>query len=179
MGIAKEPSPIKMFVAVTYNCQADINRIQAIVDSKFGPREKTLGPIPFNWTEYYSDEMGADLLKTYIVYSTLENRDLLPDLKNFTNDLESQFAVNGKRCVNIDPGYLAKDKLVLATTKDFYHRLYLGKGIYGEVTLHYRKGQYRYFSWTYPDFKEPDLQKFLELPRASLVKCLRDDGLCY
>lgn len=174
MGTANFPAPVKIFTAITFNSSIDIDRILNLVDSKFGTREGTLGPIPFNWTQYYSDEMGTGLLKYYILYKNHVNRDQLADLKVFTNDLESRFVRNNKRNVNIDPGYLAKDKLVLATTKDFFHRLYLGKGIYAEVTLHYRKGRYRYFSWTYPDFKEPDLHMFLEKPRASLVKYLRD-----
>lgn len=178
MGIAKSPSLVKMFVGITYNNFVDLDCILTLIDSRFGPREMTWGPLPFNWTEYYSDEMGTGLFKIYIIYKNLENREQLADSKLFTNELESRFAVNNKRNVNIDPGYLAKDKLVLATTKDFYHRLYLGKGIYAEVTLHYRKGKYRYFSWTYPDFREENLKKFLEKPRASLVKYLRDSKTC-
>jgi hypothetical protein len=174
MGTAKFPSPVKIFVAITFNCRADIDRVLTLVDSKFGSREDILGPISFDWTEYYSDEMGSGLLKYYIIYKNPVERERLADLKLFTNDLESRFVIDNRRMVNIDPGYLAKDKLALATTKDFYHRLYLGKGIYAEVTLHYRKGRYRYFSWTYPDFKEADLHRFLEKPRASLVKYLRD-----
>jgi hypothetical protein len=84
------------------------------------------------------------------------------------------FALEGNRRVNIDPGYVARDKLVLASTKDFFHRIYIGDGIFAEVTLHYRKGRYRFFSWTYPDFRDPEFQRFLEKVRAPLVRDARN-----
>jgi hypothetical protein len=77
--------------------------------------------------------------------------------------------------VNIDPGYIARDKLVLATTKDFFHRLYLGKGIYGEVTLHFQKGAVRHFSWTYPDYRDKGVQDFLIKVRAELAGKIRKE----
>jgi hypothetical protein len=76
--------------------------------------------------------------------------------------------------VNVDPGYIARDKLVLASTKDFYHRLYLADGIYGEVTLHFRKGVFRFFSWTYPDYKEPSFLEFLTKARAKYMHEIRE-----
>ena len=99
----------------------------------------------------------------------------MPDIKLWTNALEQESAADGKRKTNIDPGYLARDKLVLATTKDFYHRLYLSKGIYGEVTLHFRQGSFRHFSWTYPDYKEEKLHEFLIKARASLAGKIRKE----
>jgi hypothetical protein len=119
--------------------------------------------------------MGSPLNKYYYSYSKGISRELLPEIKQFTNELEKSYsAPDGSRRINIDPGYVARDKVVLATTKDFYHRLYLSNGIFGEVTLHYRKGRFRYFSWTYPDFRDPEVMKFLEKIRAPLVKAIRD-----
>ena len=69
-----------------------------------------------------------------------------------------------KRPVNLDPGYLEHSKVILASTKNFYHRMYLCRGIFGEVTMHFRNGAYEFFPWTYPDYKSPEYQKFfLEL----------------
>ena len=117
--------------------------------------------------------MGPDQRKLYLTFENPIEPRTLPDVKNFTNAIERRLATNGNRCVNIDPGYLTRDKLVLATTKDFFHRLYLRDGIYGEVTLHFRKGRYRYFSWTYPDYREPGFQVFLMKARSKLVHELR------
>jgi hypothetical protein len=118
--------------------------------------------------------MGSGLLKSYCTFEQLTDRETLPEKKNFTNSLEQQGLVLGKRSINLDPGYLARDKLVLATTKDFYHRLYLSEGIYGEVTLHFRKGEFRHFSWTYPDYKEPGFLEFLTKARAGYMHEIRE-----
>jgi hypothetical protein len=174
MGVPSLPLPVKLIVAITYESSVSLDTISAALDSRFGEREYSYGPIPFLWTNYYAHEMGDNLLKVYFNYKTLIDRQEIIDIKLFTNKLELTVAVNGNRSINIDPGYLARDKFVLATTKDFYHRLYLGKGIYGEETLHYRKGNYRFFSWTYQDYRQNLLYEFLEKARAKLVKELRD-----
>lgn len=173
MGTAQEPLGVKYFAAIMYQSTFDITPVLDRLDKRFGKRENTYGPIPFSWSEYYASEMGGALLKIYISYEAILDRSDLPSIKNFTNAIESEYAVDNKRIVNIDPGYIARDKVVLATTKDFYHRLYLQDGIYAEVTLHYKRGQYRFFSWTYPDYRQPLIYQFFEKSRASLVRDLR------
>jgi len=167
MGIIKEPSSTKLFAAVMYTQTFDLRQALSELTSSYGEIELFYGPVPFLWSDYYEDEMGRGLLKYYAVFKEPFHRSFLPSVKNHTNELEQTYSQDGKRIVNIDPGYLAKDKLVLASTKDFYHRLYLGDGIFGEVTLHYRKGCFRYFSWTYPDYQEPAFLEFLESGRAA------------
>ena len=151
----------------------DLAGIADRLAERFGEVEFGYGPVPFSWSDYYAPEMGSGLQKTYWCFAGMLNREDLPGIKLWTNEIETSFAINGKRSVNIDPGYLARDKLVLASTKDFFHRLYLGQGIYGEVTLHMREGVYRIFSWTYPDFQEKSLHELLIKARASLVGELR------
>lgn len=174
MGAAQKPSGVKLFIALLYNPASPLDAVMQKLDDRFGPRQFSLGPVPFSWTEYYSSEMGQSLSKIYFSYEKSIDRADLPAIKNFTNSLEADAArEDGTRLVNIDPGYVTRDKVVLATTKDFYHRLYLADGIFGEVTLHYRKGKFRYFSWTYPDFRNADTMHFLERIRAPLVKEIR------
>lgn len=173
MGFPSQPSMSKLFFAVMYQPEFPIQKLIDLLDKKFGEREYNYGPIQFSWSDYYRDEMGSDLRKIYFNYISSFEREKLPSLKLFSNELEAEFAVDGKRIVNIDPGYIARDKLVLATTKDFYHRVYLGNGIFGEVTLHYRRGRFRFFSWTYPDYKEENFFNYLEKARATLVKQIR------
>jgi len=176
VGSATQPAAVKLFLAVLYHKDAPVEEVLSLIDQRFGNRQHWYGPISFSWTRYYSDEMGSELLKLYYNYEISIDRSKLPDIKCFTNDLERQFSSeDGARTINIDPGYVARDKVVLATTKDFYHRLYLDKGIFGEVTLHYRKGRFRYFSWTYPDFKDEKVMQFLERIRAPLVKQIRTE----
>jgi len=116
---------------------------------------------------------GPGLTKLYLVFEQGFDRTRLPAVKLATNAMEQERAVDGKRRVNIDPGYLARDKLVLATTKDFSHRLYLGQGIFGEVTLHYSKGSFRDFPWTYADYRVSQVQEMLAKARVELVGRLR------
>ncbi|MBN1308059.1 MAG: DUF4416 family protein [Chitinispirillaceae bacterium] len=176
MGTALKPPKVKLMIAFLYHEKAPVETILRKLDERFGRRQFSVGPVPFTWTGYYRDEMGEPLRKLYFNYQTDIGREVLPSIKTFTNKLECSFTDGrGNRRVNIDPGYVARDKVVLATTKDFYHRMYLADGIFGEVTLHYRKGRFRYFSWTYPDFRDPAVMRFLERVRAPLVKELRDD----
>jgi Domain of unknown function (DUF4416) len=175
MGGARQPQKTKLFSAIMFRPEVDLDKILKTLSRDYGPVEDAYGPIAFNFSNYYEEEMGCGLLKTYISFSRPFDREVLPHIKKSTNDLESAYSNNGKRAINVDPGYIAKDKLVLASTKDFYHRLYLGNGIYGEVTLHFRKGKYRYFSWTYPDYMDPEFLAFLTKVRAKMVKELRDD----
>jgi hypothetical protein len=121
--------------------------------------------------------MGRPQQKTYLAFEKPIAREELPQYKCFTNELEQQYARNGKRVINCDPGYISRDKLVLASTKDFYHRLYLGQGIFGEVTLHFRKGEFQVFPWTYPDYQNRELWAMLIKARAKLVGNLRKDAV--
>jgi hypothetical protein len=173
MGTAHSPEQARLFLAVLYSPSAHSDEALELVKAKLGSVELCYGPIPFSFTDYYQPEMGEGLQKTYLTFCGLIDRVDLASIKVFTNEIEQQFLLDGHRSVNLDPGYITRDKLVLATTKDFYHRIYLAKGIYGEVTLHFRDGKYRYFSWTYPDYKEPAFQEFLMKARAKLVGELR------
>jgi hypothetical protein len=173
MGAIQKPQPVRLFAAIMYQDTLDIDPLYRRIENRFGRMLNPYGPCPFIWTDYYAREMGTNLLKTYCCFEPLINRDTLPAIKVWTNDLEQSFAHGGNRVVNVDPGYLSRDKLVLASTKDFYHRLYLGEGIFGEVTLHFRQGKFRHFSWTYPDFKEEKLQEFLMKERSGLVGALK------
>jgi hypothetical protein len=174
LGTATTPCKVQLFIALLFAAEAPVDEILRLLDRSYGNRERIHGPVAFSWTEYYREEMGSPLQKMYFSYAVPIDRDELPAIKLRTNAIERQFAdATGNRMVNIDPGYVARDKVVLATTKDFYHRLHLGRGIYGEVTLHYRKGRFRYFSWTYPDYRDPEVMRFLERIRAPLVRELR------
>ena len=123
-----------------------------------------LGPIqdrsvirPFTHSNYYDREMGTNLRRHFLLFSPLASRELLPEIKLRTNEIETRQARQGNRTVNIDPGYLALEHVVLATTKGYAHRLYLGSGIFGDLTLIFEKGSYRALPWTYPDYGSEDM----------------------
>ncbi len=174
MGSAKSPNPVMLFLAVMYSDEISQKNALDECIKKFGEIDNTFGVLDVtSYTDYYSEEMGNNIKKIFLTFRTLIDRCRLPAIKNFTNTLELDFSNNGRRRVNLDPGYLTNDKLVLVTTKDFYQRIYLQDGIYAEITLHYQRGRYRHFSWTYPDYKNKEVQKFLERARSGLVGELR------
>ena len=174
MGSAQQPSKVKLFLAILFRPEIEREGLLREITAFFGAVEFSHGPVPFTFSDYYRDEMGEGLLKRYMTFAPLVDRERLPGIKAVTNGIERSRLANGGRTVNLDPGYIARDKLVLATTKDFYHRLYLSEGIYGEVTLHFRKGAFRHFSWTYPDYKEASFQEFLMKARATYMHETRE-----
>ena len=115
-------------------------------------------------TTYYDATMGADLLKTFFAFESLIDPATLVALKLTSNQWEHDYQRLARhpesRPLNLDPGYLTEAKLVLATTKDRDHRLYLDRGIYAEVTLHYQRGAWQPRPWTYPDYQRPDYHNF-------------------
>lgn len=107
----------------------------------------------FDYTDYYNEEFGSPLKRQFISFKKLINPDELAGIKVATNRLEKKLSHNSSRIINIDPGYLDMAKLVLATTKDYKHRIYLSKGIYAEVTLRYENKTFQPWEWSYPDYR--------------------------
>jgi hypothetical protein len=173
MGKVVQPSQATLLIAFLYRPSVRADEICEVLRTQYGDIGFSYGPVSFSFTEYYRDEMGDNLQKMYMTFGRPVQRDDLAAIKTFTNGIEEKYLSSGRRTVNIDPGYVTRDKLVLASTKDFYHRMYLSEGIFAEVTLHYRKGQFRFFSWTYPDYMTPEFLAFIEKARARLVKTLR------
>ncbi len=173
MGHVRKLEPVQLFVGAMWTEGAAVENVLGELVNTFGEMRLQHGPVSFDFSEYYRGEMGSDLVKNYYLFDKPIDRGRLPEIKLFSNEIESKTARNGKRTVNLDPGYLARDKLVLASTKDFFHRLYLGSSIFGEVTLHYRHGRFRHFSWTYADYRTTEFLAFLERGRARFVGELR------
>lgn len=156
MGKVQKPPLVKLvtgFIAVDKKLFLPAERALRL---KFGPIDFESEISPFDFTDYYEEEIGRDLKRKFISFKQLFAADLLPGIKLSTNRLEQRLSRHGKRRINIDPGYITAAKLVLATTKDFYHRIFLRKGVFAEVTLFYSKRRFRPFAWTYPDYRTPD-----------------------
>ncbi len=130
------------------------------------------GPVDFSFfSRYYDSEIGGRVGKIYTVLGKNFPPDRLSIVKIRANALEKKWAKRLKispRPVNIDPGYLTASKLVLASTKNYYHRIYLGRGIYAELTLYFRAKQYRALPWTYPDYADENFRRWLSGVRNSI-----------
>ena len=169
MGEVTRPQPVKLFAGLLTARPSALGEVRGRLEERLGPVDTESGWLDFDYTDYYEPEMGAGLKRVLWGFARLDGPEALVDLKLCTNCLEQALAVDGRRVVNIDPGYLAPARVVLASTKDFAHRLYLGKGIYGEVTLMYRRKGFQPLPWTYPDYRSEAYHRFFrELRRLYL-----------
>lgn len=150
----------KLIAGITYSDEQRYDRARATLEAEFGEIEKESEAFPFDFTDYYAQEMGPGLKKRFIAFRELVGMERLRRIKLFTRSLEAELSVKGKRQVNIDPGYVTTSNLVLASTKERSHRIYLGQGVYAEVTLIFGKRKCGSLPWTYPDYAAKLVQDF-------------------
>jgi hypothetical protein len=147
------------------------------LEQENGPTCRASDAFAFHQTAYYAPTMGEGLRKQFLVFRDLVMPDRLTAIKLRTNALETELAASGAyaevRPLNLDPGLMTLGKFMLATTKDQAHRIYLGEGIYAEVTLHYRGGAWAAWPWTYADYREPEVLAFLGEAREDLRRLLK------
>ena len=138
----------------------------------FGPLQAESPVFEFVETDYYEASMGTGLKKQFLTFQNLFNPGQLPQVKRWSNEWEQKYALQSDhpepRPLNLDPGYLTLAKLVLASTKDHAHRIYLHDGIYAEVTLNFRHGGWKPSEWTFPDYRRDDYQQFFLSCRQNL-----------
>jgi len=177
MGIAKEPKPVKLFVALLSNREDLFLSVEDKLQLLFGPPDSVSQTLPWNITRYYEEEMGAGLMRRFVSFDPLVSPEELPDFKLRTQALEEDYQrVEGEkkgRSINIDPGYLDSGKVVLASTKNACHRVYLRSGIYAETTLMFYRGSFRPFDHTYPDYFWPETLTFFTTLRALYLRQLK------
>lgn len=177
MGILQPPDPVLKFCAIFAQKPESLEWARQRLEEQWGKIVKASPEFDFSETTYYQAEMGAGLKKQLLVFEGLEPPEWLPTAKLQSNqweqDYRDSFPSEVERPLNIDPGYVTLAKLVLATTKDRDHRLYLGQGIFGEVTVHFKHGQWQNDRWTYPDFQRTDFQSFLTECREYLKLVLK------
>ena len=175
MGIPKSPSPAALFMAVLFAPTISYEEVRAVVTREFGDIVEATPIFPFRQSDYYTGEMGGDLQKVFLLLGRLIDPSALVDWKLRAQEIEACHTENGKRKINLDPGYLDASKLVLATTKNYDHRLYLGRGIYGDVQLRFRFQQFHWNDWTYADYKQPEHIAFFEKARQKYFALLKTE----
>jgi hypothetical protein len=170
---------VKLFAGLLSGDPDLLRRARQLLVKRFGPVDSESEFWPFDQTDYYQAEMGPGLQRWFLGFAQLVPPDALAEIKHETNALEAAIADDCQlleipRPVNIDPGYLDLTKLVLATTKDRGHRIYLGQGIYAEVTLQYVQGAWQILPWTYPDYRRAEYHAFFNRLREQLRQQRRD-----
>lgn len=167
--IRTEPRVGKLFFALLADSHDLIAEVRHRLELDYSPVETASDPVDFTHTRYYEGEMGPGLIRQWI---GTQQPIFLPELvgtKRYTNQLEQFHGRDGRRRINIDPGYVTLSKVVLATTKDYDHRIYVRDGIYEEVTLHYRRSDgFRPWPWTYPDYQTDIALEFFRRVRSHL-----------
>jgi hypothetical protein len=172
MGAIGEPKQVKLFCGIISSDEEIKQKTFDILKEKLGEIDFISDEMPFDFSSYYNSEMGNNLKRFWISFENLISASELADIKFFTNSVEDGFVIDEKRRINIDPGYVTLANIILATTKDFSHRIYLSKGIYGEVTTIYKKGEYIKLPWSYPDYLSDLATDFFLKIRTKLMKQL-------
>jgi len=174
-----EPKPVKLIIGIL---AGDENCLSAAIEelkSEFGKADFTSDVWPFNLTNYYNKETGGHILRQFVSIEPLVDPGELAKIKHRTNKLEQELArklnVNLPRPVNLDPGVIEPSKLVLATTKNYSHRIYIGEKMYAEVTLIFDKGCWQTLPYTYPDYRQKCYQDFFDKVRKRLLEQLKSE----
>ncbi len=171
------PKPVKLIIGILAADQQCLSIAIKAVIAKFGKADFISDFWPFDQTDYYKDQTGPSILKQFVSFEKLIDPGKLAKIKLKTNKLEQNLAArlarDVYRPVNLDPGIIEPSKLILATTKNYSHRIYIGKKMYAEVTLLYDKGDWNPLPYTYPDYKQQCYFDFFTKTRARLLEQLK------
>lgn len=176
MGAVHEFIPARLVMGVLSTRAERTNELFDVLKSHFGPIKEATTPVLFSFTDYYDKEMGGRPMRFFIVFEELVDPSTLSRMKHLTNDIELQFAEDGQRKINLDPGILSADNFILATTKDRSHRVPLCEGMYAEVTLMYASGQFNALPWTYADYRSDEFRLLFKRFRQDYLQQRRLEG---
>jgi len=164
--------PEKIICGFLYGSEADYQSAKQKMSAEYGTADLESPPFKFEHTSYYTAEMGSGLFRRFVSFEKPVDPSLLSKIKLFAMNTELQLLYEGtrKRRVNIDPGLLSEPKVVLASAKNFSHRICIGNGIWAEVTLRYSGNTFTTLEWTYPDYAFPESIKFFNRVRE-IYRC--------
>jgi len=171
------PKPAKLIIGILAADQECLTAALEAINANFGKTDLVSDVWPFDQTDYYKEQTGENILRQFVSIEKLVDPGKLAKIKLKTNKIEQKLAEQSAsdllRPVNLDPGLIEPSKLVLATTKNYSHRIYLGKKIFAEVTLIFDKGAWRPFDYTYPDYRQDCYFDFFEKVRTRLLEQLK------
>lgn len=163
---------VQPFITALYRDEHALREARALLSERWEEVDFESPPFPFNVTDYYEREMGPGLLRIFWSFPRLVFPDALPDWKRFTVEVEGRLAVDGRRRVNLDPGYLDPCKVVLASLKYNGPKVYLRDGVYADVILLYDQGHWKPTPWCFADFRDGRYADALSKIRARMrMKC--------
>jgi hypothetical protein len=160
MGSPTPPEKALLFIGTLFSNEDYYIEARQSLERIFGEIVMETPVIRWEFSDYYKDELGEPIYRRFIFFKNLMEQENLSTIKLTTNEIEKNLSSDGKRNINLDPGYLTPAKIVLASTKDYSHRIYLKDGIYAEVTLIFKKGQFIPHINTYKDYQD---EKYLRI----------------
>ena len=177
----EKPKPVKLIVGILAADQKCLNAALDAIAAEFGKLDFISDVWPFDQTDYYKDQAGPHILKQFVSIEKPVEPGKLAKIKCKTNKIEQaqaklahKLGVDLPRPINLDPRIIEPSKLILASTKNYSHRIYIGDMIYAEVTLVFHKGEWQPFQYTYPDYKQPGYYEFFSKVRTRLIEQLKD-----
>jgi len=170
----REITPVKLISSIFSHEKMLIDLAIKEMEERFGQIDWMSEVLAFDRTRYYEREMGWPLYRRFISFMKLIMPESIGDIKVITNEIEQAHLDNNSRTMNIDPGYLTLERLILATAKNYTHRVPVGKGIYADLTLVFHDGTFKPLSWTYPDYAEEKVIGLFNLVRSNYLTHLRE-----
>jgi len=169
MSQPSPPAPAKLVIGFFLRDRDLAASVIGRLVERFGAIDLVSQWMPFDYTAYYAKEMGQPLFRRLVAFRKLIAQTALAAIKVSTNRIEQKLMQASRRRVNIDPGYLLAERFVLASGKNFSHRIYLDQGIYADLTLLFERGRFKSLPWTYPDYGDAPVQSFLQKVRRKYV----------
>lgn len=166
MGKPSQPKKVLLFIATLFKDEEAYTQARNILTEKFGQILLESAPRQWNYSQYYTPELGSPLFRRFIFFKNLISEGDIAEIKLQTNQIEGSLSKNEKRTINLDPGYIGLAKVVLATTKDYSHRIYIKDGIYAEVTLIFKNKSFQPHINTYRDYADEYYIKLFNLMRT-------------
>lgn len=173
MSTPEEAEKVKLISSLFSSEEDLIEKVIEQMEGSLGPVDWVSEKLAFDRTRYYAKEMGWPLCRRFISFSNLITPDSIVDIKLVTNTIENGHLVNRRRKINIDPGYISLERLVLASGKNYSHRIYLRKGIYADLTLVFHAGTFKPLAWTYPDYADEKIIGYFNVIRNGYLQYLR------
>ncbi len=150
-----------LLISLMYSQKEILPAIIAALEKSFGGIRHRSEEIKFDFTSFYENEFGRNLRKVYLLFERSFDIENLSDAKLLCHGLEKKYSINEKRTMNIDPGYMTKNSVVLASFKPRPHRIYLREGAYADLQLVFENKGWKGFPWTFSDIKSREVSLFL------------------
>ncbi len=177
MAEAESFSQVKLICGLIASEERLFKDARTKLEELFGPIDSASSLFNFDFTDYYEEQMGSNLKRQFLSFEGLVSPDMLSEIKLHTNRLEEEMRKqerSSRRVVNLDPGYITPSALIMATTKNFAHRIPLQQGIYAHLELLFTKKGTQALSWTYPDYRTEGYQKFFRQVRKAYLTRIKD-----